>query len=262
MEKHDQQIEKTCEFCNKTFIVTWKYRKQRFCNTICKCEYIKSTKRETVLCLNCQQPFVRYKNGIDKRTGKLKQYCSNNCNLSSNEKKEKLSIAFSGNKNPFANPEVVKKIRKTKLERYGNKNYNNPNPKKVKETLHERYNIDSGYFRKSNNKRISTIQKEVFKYVKFKYSDAELEKYLTDVMISVDMFIPSTKTIIETNGDYWHMNPQTYAETDYNKSVHKTAKEIWDKDEKRNQVLLDAGYKIITIWESEIDKGEYFNKIM
>lgn len=57
--------------------------------------------------------------------------------------------------------------------------------------------------------------------------------------------------LIEFNGDYWHLNPIKYAEN-YVCSMRKlSAKEIWCRDAKKIKTAKDAGFEILTIWESD-----------
>lgn len=125
------------------------------------------------------------------------------------------------------NGRSVKEIAKTKLKKYGNKNYNNME-KNVK-TCMMKYGIPYSIgLVSSNGKRISNMQRNVYGFIKTKYDAAKLEVYLKDVNISVDIYIPDKKIVVETDGDCWHMNPNKYKKDDYNKSVHKTSKEIWN----------------------------------
>jgi len=248
--------EKECEWCHKKFEVTWKYRKQRFCSTKCMYDWRKDQNWEELKCLNCGQIFKSRKNYRHDRTDKKRMFCSNKCSLSSEYKKEKLRYWMKDN-NPMYNGKSVNEIAKTKLKRYGNKNYNNM--KKNVKTCMKKYGIPYSIGLVSpNGKRISNIQRNVYGFIKTKYNTAELEKYLNKVNLSVDIYIPNKKIIIETNGDYWHMNPNKYKETDYNKSTHKTAKETWEYDNHRRKILTDAGYKVIMLWETDIKNGNYF----
>jgi hypothetical protein len=72
----------------------------------------------------------------------------------------------------------------------------------------------------------------------------------------LDFFIEKYNINIEFNGDYWHANPNKYKE-DYvlklPRGVCMTAKEIWERDEKRKQKLIEylPSLKIIEVWESD-----------
>jgi hypothetical protein len=61
------------------------------------------------------------------------------------------------------------------------------------------------------------------------------------------------KKIIEFNGDIWHANPNLYKETDYPNPYLKnlTAKNIWEFDNIKNNIVKNKGYKILIIWEKD-----------
>ena len=55
--------------------------------------------------------------------------------------------------------------------------------------------------------------------------------------------------IIEFNGDYWHCNPKFYKANFYNKSKHKTAKEIWKYDNQKIKLARKQGFDVLVVWE-------------
>lgn len=78
-----------------------------------------------------------------------------------------------------------------------------------------------------------------------------------------------SKLILEVNGDFWHANPEMYAEDWINPITKVTAKEKWNYDEEKTQYAESKGYKVITIWEKNIKElrlqesgeQEYYDKI-
>lgn len=70
-------------------------------------------------------------------------------------------------------------------------------------------------------------------------------------VILPDFLDVDNKKIIEFYGDYWHCNPNKYIAESYNKSLHKYASEIWDRDEIRVDSLNMLGYDVLVIWESD-----------
>lgn len=248
-------ITKVCEWTGKSFTVDWKHRDQRFINKEAMYAWRKSQNRETVPCLHCGKLFERYKRILHPTSGELQQYCSNECNRSSKRKKEKLRKWITNN-NPMNDPSAVEKIKKTKLKKYGDHAYNNP--EKYANTCMEKYGtacyFDSSIAIKSNGKRISKFQQKTYDEVLKKHPDAVLEKYLKDARCAVDIYVPSIKHIIECYGDYWHCNPSKCAPNYYNKSLHMTAAEVWDKDKKRVANLRSHGYTVDIIWENAVKK--------
>lgn len=67
----------------------------------------------------------------------------------------------------------------------------------------------------------------------------------------VDGLDASSNTIYEFYGDYFHGNLNIFKSTDLNKKVNKTFQELYDKTIAREKIILNSGYKLITIWENE-----------
>ena len=73
--------------------------------------------------------------------------------------------------------------------------------------------------------------------------------------VQVDGYIPETKTVYEFYGDYWHGNPQVYKMKDYNKLNKKSFGQLYRLTIRREKLIKKAGYKLITIWESDFKKN-------
>lgn len=213
-----------------------------------KKNWLKNT--EIVQCLHCETSFRRLKDGNKYRDGQIQLFCSNECNRSSDYKKQKLRDWGYSDKNHFNKKEIQEKKEQTKFERYGNENYNNPIQQS--KSVMERYGVPYSFWigKKSNGIRISKGQRLLYEETRKEYPDAILEHWLLDVQRSVDIFIPSQRKIIEYYGDYWHCNPIKYQSDYYHTVIKKTAKEIWERDKKREQELIDAGYQVTIKWEN------------
>lgn len=250
---HPAEVELKCERCEKSFRTIWKKRAQRFCSVVCKCEFIKKSKRELAPCLNCGKMFERTKNNRHCKGAQPTQYCSNKCRSSSPINLKKKRTWGLSDKNHRRKPECQLKGKQTRLEKYGDKNYNNP--QKTAETTLKNYGVtcyfDSKEAIKSNGKRISKFQRKIYELTLKEHTDALLEEYLPDVNKSVDIYIPSKKKIIECYGDYWHCNPKKYSSNYYNKSLKMTAKEKWNKDAERICQLTSYGYDVEIRWETD-----------
>lgn len=72
--------------------------------------------------------------------------------------------------------------------------------------------------------------------------------------IEVDGFDKTTNTIYEFYGDLWHGNIKHFKEDKINKFLNKTYKELFDKTIKRENLIKEAGYSIIFIWEYDWNK--------
>ena len=81
--------------------------------------------------------------------------------------------------------------------------------------------------------------------------------------LQVDFVDYDRKIIVEVNGDFWHMNPELFESNYYNKVMGMTAKEIWNREQEKITRLKNMGYEVITIWESDINKGDFskLNKV-
>jgi len=66
-----------------------------------------------------------------------------------------------------------------------------------------------------------------------------------------DIFIPKFNLIIEYNGDYWHCNPKKYTSEYFNEKKGKTAKDIWEYDLRKLELIKSYGYNLEVIWESD-----------
>ncbi len=65
--------------------------------------------------------------------------------------------------------------------------------------------------------------------------------------------------IIEFNGDFFHANPNLYKKDDVIKmseSKKLTAQEIWNQDNKKLNNLLNLGYDVLVVWESDVKKDK------
>ena len=65
-----------------------------------------------------------------------------------------------------------------------------------------------------------------------------------------DIFIPSLNLIIEIDGDYWHGNTGNPRFKVLNKHQLKTK----ETDNLRTKELQEKGFKVLRLWESEIEK--------
>jgi hypothetical protein len=62
--------------------------------------------------------------------------------------------------------------------------------------------------------------------------------------------------ILEYNGTYWHCDPRKYKSDYMHHRIGKTAKEIWESDEVKQQHAILNGYKILVIWEDDYKKNK------
>lgn len=215
-KNHPEEVINSCELCKSNFTVTWKYRKQRFCSTKCMHGWRTNHAWVSKKCLHCNTEFK-------SRKKENRIFCSNDCNRSSEQKRNKLIKWSTSQRNHFNNEQIQHKVRTTKIKKYGN----------ILGPV----------------SRISKGQRKLYEELKKTHKDAILEHYLKDVGKSVDIFIPSKNLVVEYFGDYWHCNPIKYKKSYYHKTMKLTAEEIWKKDEERIADLKENGYDVSVVWE-------------
>lgn len=69
--------------------------------------------------------------------------------------------------------------------------------------------------------------------------------------IKVDGFDPSTNTIYEFWGDYWHGNPNVYNADDLNSHNKQKFGDLFNSTVNRIKLIENAGYTLTHIWESD-----------
>jgi hypothetical protein len=68
--------------------------------------------------------------------------------------------------------------------------------------------------------------------------------------IIVDGYDPSTNTVYEYNGKYWHGHPDVFPDRNtMHPANKKSVDELYNKTIERENLLKEAGYTIISIWE-------------
>lgn len=72
--------------------------------------------------------------------------------------------------------------------------------------------------------------------------------YVGDRKFVVDGLDPSTDTIYEYNGSFWHGNPDLYDPSDINKVNGKSFGQLYQETLDKQKTLEKAGYKVISKW--------------
>lgn len=120
-----------------------------------------------------------------------------------------------------------------------------------------RNKYNSEWARKISNSRINIICpiKDTSIEVKIQNFLKELKiEFLTHHYMHIehgyqcDIFIPSKNLVIECDGDYWHgnINNPRY------KILNKFQLEQLEEDKIRTKELIEKGFKVLRLWESEI----------
>jgi hypothetical protein len=133
--------------------------------------------------------------------------------------------------------------------------------KKIIETMLERYGVERLVPGKEI-RQYTSIHRKVVKYLNSININCEIELVIpyNNSFLAYDIFI-KPDLLIETNGDYWHCNPLLYKSTDvvtFPDLIPRTAQEIWDKDKRKIEYAENNGFKVLVIWEKDInEKWEY-----
>lgn len=117
-----------------------------------------------------------------------------------------------------------------------------------------------------NNSGYSKVSQKLFWriYDNFQKNDIRFEELNSEIIrydkqnkihYKYDYVDFTLKKCIEFNGDYWHCNPIKYNENFIHPISKTTAKEIWNKDNKKTEWMINQGYQVLTIWESEYRKN-------
>jgi len=107
----------------------------------------------------------------------------------------------------------------------------------------------------------SKKEKEIIIEIK-KMGYAVKHSFKVDTKIC-DVFIPTLNLIIEYNGDYWHCNPKKYDPDYFNQKKQKTAKELWEYDKNKIDLIREKGYNLEIVWESDLnDDNTLINKLI
>jgi G:T-mismatch repair DNA endonuclease (very short patch repair protein) len=99
----------------------------------------------------------------------------------------------------------------------------------------------------------SKVERALYERILTAFPDAQHSRWLTlnGTTYVFDVFIPSLKTFIEVNGNYWHLNPRIYEADHHDKHRDVIAHELWERDATKRHVAENTGYRVITVWEDE-----------
>jgi hypothetical protein len=100
----------------------------------------------------------------------------------------------------------------------------------------------TGRVSKSSNKWLDSFEN---KNIIYEYSIPENKNLI------VDGYDPTTNTVYQYHGDYWHGNPRKYNPNDINSHNGERFGELYKKTLENDNFLKSCGYQLIVKWESE-----------
>ncbi len=221
---------------------------EKFC-PICKKKQIIKTKENATTCRN-------YYNTIKK---------GSNCKKCSLKLQNGSGNPFFGKKHSIETKNKISKSRIGKAVGKDNPMKKDENRKKLSESLKKSWS--SGRLEESRKKMSETLKKTrldgKIKSVNKSKKENEICKILKKMGYEIessfkietkicDVYIPKLNLIIEYFGDYWHCNPNKYIPEYFNKKKNQTAKEIWDYDYLKLELIKSYGYNLEVIWEDEL----------
>ena len=168
---------------------------------------------------------VEYVGQLQNIKDKIKQTCldryGSSCSLHSPEIEKKVVASFMeryGVENSFQSKELREKAKKTMIERYGVE-YTGQSPllrEKMTKTLY-----------KNGNTATSSQQIAVYKMLKERYENVEINYPVCSFSLDVALFVYDKKIDIEYDGWYWHQDKQ--------------------RDRRRDEVLKSQGWSVLRI---------------
>lgn len=187
--------------------------------------------------------------------------------------------------------ESCQKIAKYKTIKTCQEKYGVNNPSQVQEvkdkkakTFIDHYGVDNVWKTKEyaefTSNRWASYTAEIKNELIHKWthrdgSISKLETKIADVLVDLnipietqfkfpkyfhkyDIHIKNSNIIIEVQGDFWHANPKLYKETDtfnFPNNLTYTAEQIWKKDKQNIDYAESQNYKIIQLWEYDINEN-------
>lgn len=219
-------------------------------------------------------PMLKEKYGIDYKSIQfiLKindvkiRSISESSNKISKEKYKKTCEKKYGVDNVSKLNEIKNKKSKTFMEHYGVDNiwktkdytlnvWNSYSDEKKDEIIKKRYQkINEN---KTFGSKIELKVIEILENLNISYQRFFLIKNYTH---PYDIHLKGTKILLEINGTFWHADPRKYNENDKillpGKKRNTLAKDIWKKDKHHIEVAEKNGYRVVTIWENEINNND------
>ena len=91
-------------------------------------------------------------------------------------------------------------------------------------------------------------------YIQHAQNEGEYQIPTTNMY--ADGYEPTTNTIYEFQGDFWHGNPAVFKGDDINPRTGTTYASLYEKTQRKISKLKELGYSVYEMWESDWDKGK------
>jgi very-short-patch-repair endonuclease len=228
-----------CAGCGKQFAI-WPYlkRKTNYCSVKC---YLNSTRRKkSAKCLVCGTDFLVKEYLVKKGYG---LYCSRKCQHETYPKQIK-KICLQCNKVYYVPPSWASKrtFCSKKCQDDSMRDYVKSVCKKCGKTFElPRGDLERGrgnfctYRCYLTHRGPSTLEEKMERALNL--AEIKFEREIKFKRFHVDFLIRSLKTVIECDGEYWHLNPK-----------------IHERDGRKDELLKGLGYKVLRFSGKTMDQ--------
>ena len=190
------------------------------------------------------------------------------------------SYGLTGINSPCQVEEIGQKIKDTMLKNHGYSSFlsRGPHYSAITEVMMEKFGVENLFhdgdwqiqYQRINVTGFSKLEQNIIKELMEQIDFGDITYFTSDEKTSksfhnnkpgrnylTDFYSESKGIVIEVLGNYWHCNPNIYSPDFYNKTTHKYASEIWEKDEER-KVFFEKEMKLIyfVIWEQDWYKNK------
>lgn len=193
-------------------------------------------------------------NTVTKRHGSYEKYIEH--------QRELMLVGYDEYKYTEKAKLAKEKREKTCLEKYGNKNFGQGIEAKEKRKQTHKETISSWDYRerleRTKNARESVTSRGGYsskpeKRIRKVLIDLDIDALYNQFLWNYSWDLVFDKIIIEVQGTMWHAKPCLYKADDLIMGK-LLAKDIWEKDRKKQKKAKEEGYTVLEIWEDEISK--------
>lgn len=215
-QKYGRMARRACLHCGEMF--TPASGDAKFCSVKCGAIANQILSTVTLRCQECDAEFSRKKSRVTAQT----KYCSQKC-LSASRRFPERTITCVHCGTTFT-------TRKTHVRTFCSHRCQRLSRLKQAKVVHSE-------FEKRVVDYVSELGYEVIRQHK-------VGRY------RIDAFLPELNVALECNGDYFHCNPRLYPDGPSDPIQVNNVK----RDERRAPILESLGYRLIQIWESDVNE--------
>lgn len=101
------------------------------------------------------------------------------------------------------------------------------------------------------SKIISKVETDWLNYLDIPLEYRQKSLKINNKLIKADAYDPTTNTIYEFNGDFWHGNPKVYNIYEINIISKKSFGQLYEATLNKETMIKSAGYNLVSIWEND-----------